>query len=68
LGGGGKGELQLNVSQSEETTQAVGKMRFVVVSQFKESGLTVEEKLKHLLAREVQDKKENRTFEKANQT
>jgi hypothetical protein len=58
----------LKAEQSEETTQAVGKMQFVVVSKFKESGMTVEEKMKHLLAREVQDEKENHTFEKASQT
>lgn len=52
---------------TQETTQTVGKMRFVVVSQFRESGSTVSDKLKRLLEREAQEKTQNRTLDKAGQ-
>lgn len=54
--------------QSEETTQTVGKMRFVVVSKFQENGSTVSDKVKRLLEREVQEKTEDRILDAAGQT
>ncbi|MDR1508274.1 MAG: hypothetical protein LBS53_01385 [Synergistaceae bacterium] len=51
----------------EETTQTVGKMRFVVVSQFQNNGSTVNEKVKRLLEREAQERNEIRTFDKLGQ-
>jgi hypothetical protein len=53
---------------TQETTQTIGNMRFVVVSQFQESGSTVSDKLKRLLEREVQEKIQNRTLDGAGQT
>jgi hypothetical protein len=41
---------------SEETTQTIGTMKFVVVSQFQDNGSTIEEKIKRLLEREAQEK------------
>jgi hypothetical protein len=43
-------------AKKEETTQTVGKMKFVVVSQYKENGSTPCDKIKKLLEREVQEK------------
>lgn len=54
--------------QSEETTQTIGKMRFVVVSQYKETGLTVSEKIKRLLEREARERNEIRTGDLPGQT
>ena len=45
-------------TQKEETTQTIGKMKFVVVSQYKEDGSTPCDKIKKLLEREVQEKNE----------
>jgi len=53
---------------SEETIQTIGKMRFVVVSQYKEKGLTVSEKIKRLLEREAREKNEIRTGDLPGQT
>jgi hypothetical protein len=50
---------------TQETTQTVGKMRFVVVSQFQDSGSTVNDKLRRLLEREAQEKTSNRTLDGA---
>jgi hypothetical protein len=47
----------MNPIQSEETTQTIGKMKFVVISQYQGGGSTAQEKIRHLLEREVQDKK-----------
>jgi hypothetical protein len=52
---------------TQETTQTVGNMRFVVVSQFQESGSTVSDKLQHLLEREAQEKTQNRTLDEVGQ-
>jgi hypothetical protein len=54
-------------TNTQETTQAVGKMRFVVVSQFQENGSTVRDKVKRLLEREAQEKTRNRTLDGASQ-
>lgn len=53
---------------SEETTQTIGKMMFVVVSQYKETGLTVSEKIKRLLEREARERNEIRTCDTPGQT
>jgi len=53
---------------SEETTQTIGKMRFVVVSQYKETGLTVSDKIKRLLEREARERNEIRTGDLPGQT
>lgn len=53
---------------SEETTQTIGKMKFVVVSQYKESGSTVSEKIKGLLEREARERNEIRTSDLPGQT
>ncbi|MGI5908387.1 MAG: hypothetical protein ACOX8O_07165 [Christensenellales bacterium] len=45
---------------SEETIQTIGKMRFVVVSRYKENGSTVTENIKRLLEREAQERNEKR--------
>jgi len=58
----------MNGVQSEETTQTVGNIRFVVVSQFQEKGLSVQEKIKRLLEREAQEKNVNCTFDEAGHT
>ena len=55
----------MNGVQSEETTQTVGNIRFVVVSQFQEKGLSVQDKIKHLLEREIHEKNVNCTFDEA---
>jgi hypothetical protein len=53
---------------TQETIQTIGNMRFVVVSQFRENGFTVSDKLKQLLDREAQEKIQNRTLDGARQT
>lgn len=58
----------ISAMQSEETTQTIGKMRFVVVSQYKETGLTVSEKIKQLLEREAREKTKIRTCDLPGQT
>lgn len=54
--------------QIEETTQTIGKMTFVVVSRYKETGLTVGEKIKRLLEREAQERNGIHTCDIAGQT
>lgn len=51
----------------EETTQAIGKMKFVVVSQYKETGSTVYEKIELLLKREAREKNEIHTYDRPGQ-
>jgi len=46
----------MSLTQSKETVQEIGKMRFVVVSQFRESGSTVVDNITRLLEREAQKK------------
>jgi len=58
----------IDYAESKETTQTIGKMRFVVVSQFQESGSTVSDKVKRLLEREAQEKMKNRTLDKVGQS
>jgi hypothetical protein len=48
---------------TQETTQTVGKTRFVVVSQFQESGPTVSDRLRCLLEREAQENVQDRTLD-----
>jgi hypothetical protein len=54
-------------TSTQETTQTVGKMRFVVVSQFQERGFSASENVKRLLEREAQEKTRNRTLDGAGQ-
>jgi len=44
--------------KSEQTTQTIGKIRFIVVSKFKADGLSVEDKISWLLQREAKTKHE----------
>ena len=44
--------------KSEQTTQTIGKTRFIVVSKFKADGLSVEDKISRLLQREAKTKHE----------
>jgi hypothetical protein len=55
----------MSYANKEETTQSVGNIRFVVISQFQESGSTISDTLKHLLEREAQEKIQNRTLDGA---
>ena len=41
---------------TQQTTQRIGKIEFIVVSNFKESGHTAEDKIINLLKREIQEK------------
>jgi len=51
-----QGVIFMSLTQSKETVQEIGKMRFVVVSQFRESGSTVVDNITRLLEREAQKK------------
>lgn len=53
---------------NEETTQTINKMKFVVVSQYKEKGPTVNEKIKRLLEREARERNGVHTGDTPSQT
>jgi hypothetical protein len=55
--------LRENENRSIETTQTIGNARFVVVSRFKESGSTVDEKISNLLKREAQERRDADTMD-----
>jgi len=44
----------MNSAYSEQATQTVGKIRFIVTSNYKDAGHSVQDKLSNLLAREAQ--------------
>jgi len=48
----------MDSAKSEQTTQIIGKTRFIVVSKFKADGLSVEDKISRLLQREAKTKHE----------